>query len=49
MTKTPVNIEIFSSEHSRKLRFSSAIRVPMTRKFVEELEKQGFNFDIEKR
>ena len=44
-----VNITIFSPEHSRKLLFTSGIHLPLTRDFIQNLEKSGFEFSIEKK
>ncbi len=42
----PVNIDLYSAEHSRKLHFTSQLRLPLTRKFLEDLEGQGIAFNI---
>ena len=44
-----VNITIFSPEHSRKLLFSTGIRLTLSRRFIEGLQKTGFEFTIDKK
>ena len=42
----PVNIDIYSAEHGRKLHFTSAIRLPVTRSLIEEIEGMGLTVNI---
>lgn len=45
----PVNIDVYSSEHNRKIHFSSALHLPLSRKFLDDLDKQGIIFNINRK
>ncbi len=42
----PVNFTIFDPEIGRKLHFTSAVRLTLTRKFLEELADSGIEFKV---
>lgn len=44
----PVNITIFSAEHSRKLHFTTALQLLPSRELLSTLEEQGLDFSIKK-
>ena len=45
----PVNIDVYSSEHNRKIHFSSALNLTLSRDFLEGLDKQDISFSIKRK
>jgi len=44
----PVSISVFAPEYNRKLRFSSSLKLPVTREFIKDLDEQGVDVTFSK-